>query len=319
MRVGSQLTQVYSITNTTASPVSFELVRYIDGDLLFNGTVDDGGGRFFANGIETLFLTDSATGSVDPTTFVGITAKGGLIPSAGRFEVSPTGATPTLRTRIVTGGALSDTVVGDGGDADQFIDAGGGYDVNLALRNAFSLSPGERTIYTTSTIFGSVAPQDVPPPSNQAPVANAGSDQIVRLGSLVTLHGSGTDPDSGPAPLSFAWSQTSGPAAVTLVGADSPSPSFTPTVAGTYTFSLVVNDSSANSPAASVTIRVPLLGDVDLDGDVDKDDVNLIIAARNTLANGPNDLRDLNGDGKLDVLDARKASLLCTRPLCATR
>src|SRR5439155_2223090 len=123
----------------------------------------------------------------------------------------------------------------------------------------------------------------------------AGSDQIVRLGSLVTLHGSGTDPDSGPAPLSFAWSQTSGPTAVTLVGADSPSPSFTPTVAGTYTFSLVVNDGSANSPAASVTIRVPLLGDVDLDGDVDKDDVNLIIAARNTLANGPNDLRDLNG------------------------
>jgi hypothetical protein len=96
-------------------------------------------------------------------------------------------------------------------------------------------------------------------------------------------------------------------------------PRFTLTVAGTYTFTFVVNDGLANSPADSVTIRVPILGDVDLDGDVDKNDVNLILAVRNALASGPNDLRDLNGDGKVDVVDGRKAAVLCTRALCATQ
>jgi hypothetical protein len=47
---------------------------------------------------------------------------------------------------------------------------------------------------------------------------------------------------------------------------------------------------------------MPVLGDVDLDGDVDKSDLNLVLAARNTPASGPNDLRDLNGDGTIDVL-----------------
>ena len=43
---------------------------------------------------------------------------------------------------------------------------------------------------------------------NQLPTANAGSDQIVRLGSLITLNGSGSsDPDNGPSPLSYAWTK----------------------------------------------------------------------------------------------------------------
>lgn len=61
------------------------------------------------------------------------------------------------------------------------------------------------------------------------------------------------------------------------------------------------------------------LGDIDLDGDVDSDDLSLLLAALNTLANGANDLRDLNGDGKINVLDARTLVTLCTRPRCATR
>lgn len=64
---------------------------------------------------------------------------------------------------------------------------------------------------------------------------------------------------------------------------------------------------------------MPVHGDVDLDGDVSKSDLNLVLAARNTPAGGPNDLRDLNGDGTIDVLDARKLTTLCTRPLCAVQ
>src|SRR5947199_355359 len=76
-RLGSRLTQAYTFTNPSASAVSFELVRYLDGDLQFDQSITDGGGRLVLNGVETLFETDSATGTADPTTFVGISASGG--------------------------------------------------------------------------------------------------------------------------------------------------------------------------------------------------------------------------------------------------
>jgi hypothetical protein len=92
---------------------------------------------------------------------------------------------------------------------------------------------------------------------NEPPTADAGPDQTVPVRSMVTLDGSGSsDPDNGPAPLSFIWSQTAGPA-VTLTGADTATPTFTPTVAGSYyTFSLIVNDGQADSAPDSVTIHV---------------------------------------------------------------
>jgi len=52
-------------------------------------------------------------------------------------------------------------------------------------------------------------------------------------------------------------------------------------------------------------------------GDVDRDDLNIILAARNTPASGPDDPRDLDGDGMITALDARKLVTLCTRPRCA--
>ncbi len=58
-------------------------------------------------------------------------------------------------------------------------------------------------------------------------------------------------------------------------------------------------------------------GDVDGDGDVDRNDTDIIMMARNTPATGPADPRDLDHDGTISVLDARIATLLCTRPNCA--
>lgn len=57
--------------------------------------------------------------------------------------------------------------------------------------------------------------------------------------------------------------------------------------------------------------------DIDGSGFVDRTDIGLITAARNTPASGPDDLRDHDGNGVIDVNDARQCVLLCTLPRCA--
>ncbi|HDD57318.1 MAG TPA: hypothetical protein ENF43_02240, partial [Thermoplasmatales archaeon] len=58
-------------------------------------------------------------------------------------------------------------------------------------------------------------------------------------------------------------------------------------------------------------------GDLDNDGDVDLDDLNILLTYRNQPASACPEC-DLDGDGVITVLDARKLVLLCTRPRCAT-
>jgi len=90
--------------------------------------------------------------------------------------------------------------------------------------------------------------------ANLHPIANAGRDEVVIVGTPVTLDGSGSsDPDNGPARLSFVWTQVAGPQ-VTLIEATTPRPSFIPPAAGHYSFALVVNDGNVDSFPDEVTI-----------------------------------------------------------------
>jgi len=57
--------------------------------------------------------------------------------------------------------------------------------------------------------------------------------------------------------------------------------------------------------------------DADSDLDIDRDDINLITAARNTSAVGADDSRDADGDGFISVNDARQCVLQCTLSRCA--
>ncbi len=61
----------------------------------------------------------------------------------------------------------------------------------------------------------------------------------------------------------------------------------------------------------------PLVCDVNGDGQVDIDDINAIFAARGTPATGPDDPRDVNGDGVISINDGRECVLQCTNPQCA--
>jgi len=57
--------------------------------------------------------------------------------------------------------------------------------------------------------------------------------------------------------------------------------------------------------------------DVDYNGAVDRSDVDLITRARGRAADGADDPLDVDQDGQITALDARRATLLCTRPRCA--
>jgi hypothetical protein len=72
------------------------------------------------------------------------------------------------------------------------------------------------------------------------------------------------------------------------------------------------------STTLAVTVPMYLRGDLNGDGRVDQSDLNILMAALNTAANGSNDARDLNKDGVINVLDARILVTLCTLPGCAT-
>lgn len=161
-QIGTRLDQNYTIKNTTDQTLTFEIVRYLDGDLSFDGGIADGGGLINGS-TPILFETDSATGSADATTFVGIAAIGGLVLTSDRYQIDGYSG---LLSRITSGQSLTDTIKNDSNDPDTFVDAGQGYDVTLALRNVFTLAPGQSATYLTQTIFGSGAPQDFPPPSD---------------------------------------------------------------------------------------------------------------------------------------------------------
>ncbi|MBW8334182.1 MAG: hypothetical protein K0M40_19350, partial [Prolixibacteraceae bacterium] len=124
------------------------------------------------------------------------------------------------------------------------VDADTDYTFSLVVNDGTVDSPADEVTITVKAVI-----------ANQPPVAVAGDDQSVDEGDLVTLDGSGSsDPDSDP--LTYQWTAPDG---ITL-NLDIPSnPTFTaPEVdADTdYTFSLVVNDGTIDSPAEEVVITV---------------------------------------------------------------
>ena len=92
---------------------------------------------------------------------------------------------------------------------------------------------------------------------NLAPTSSTGGNRTVAEGSLVTLHGSGADPDDGVA--SYLWTQTGGPA-VTLSDPQAQEPTFIAPdvgVAGAaLTFQLKVTDSHGLSATDQCIVNV---------------------------------------------------------------
>ncbi|MBZ0270727.1 PKD domain-containing protein [bacterium] len=156
--------------------------------------------------------------------------------------------------------------------ADDYTGAGRFNDIHmLNERNGFAV--GSRHLIARFRI-----------PGASPPIADAGPDRIVPVGTPVTLDGSGSyDPDGDP--ITYDWSRVSGPFA-TLQGANTVSPTFTPNTAGTYTFQLVVADYDTTSSPDEVKITAS-----DADDDAADDDA---------LDDDATDDDDINDDDALD-------------------
>ncbi len=91
--------------------------------------------------------------------------------------------------------------------------------------------------------------------SNGRPVANAGNDQSVDVGSTVLLNGeSSSDPNDDE--LSFTWVFQSVPdgSSTTLINANSQTPTFIADIEGNYVVNLTVTDGELDSNPDSVSI-----------------------------------------------------------------
>jgi len=92
---------------------------------------------------------------------------------------------------------------------------------------------------------GGTEADDDAPPTNRAPLANAGQDLTVIVDDPAMLMGNATDREDDP--LTFTWSVMTAPSGSVAQPADpsAAATSFTPDVAGTYTMVLTVSDGMA--------------------------------------------------------------------------
>ena len=121
-------------------------------------------------------------------------------------------------------------------------DIDGSYVLSLVVNDGTEDSSVDTVTITASTF-------------NSAPVANAGSDQNVSTGTVVTLDGSGSS-DADSDALTYSWSIASVPggSGATLSNTTVVDPTFTADVDGVYVMSLTVNDGTVDSVADTASI-----------------------------------------------------------------
>ena len=122
--------------------------------------------------------------------------------------------------------------------------------------NAHDTEVNRRTgkVYVANLNGGTVTViQDIAVPSNQSPVADAGPDQTVHPGDLVTLDGSGSyDPDENY-PLGYDWTLTQKPvdSQAFISNPDQVNPTITIDEPGDYIITLAVTDNLGASGTPS--------------------------------------------------------------------
>ena len=124
-------------------------------------------------------------------------------------------------------------------------DVAGDYSVTLVVKDALSSSAPATIVITASVV-------DL---ENTPPVADAGIDRQVEVGSSVMLDGSRSSDAEGDA-LTYSWELVSVPesSAAAIADAEATATSFVADVVGVYLVRLVVNDGKASSNPTTIEI-----------------------------------------------------------------
>jgi len=225
----------WTLANPTAAMPSF--TPPAPGTYAFLMTVDDGFGGMAMDEVVVTATNAAPTADAGPDQ-VGV-FRGAVITLDGTGSSDPDGDPLTYRWTQTAGKAIA--LAGASTATPTLTPAAAGkYVFGLTVNDGFG---GTNVDEVTVDVV------------NRPPTADAGPDQrSVNVGALVTLNGTlSADPDGDP--LTYAWTQTGG-LIVTLSSAFGATPTFTPTAAGTYVFSLIVSDGTEASASGTVTIVV---------------------------------------------------------------
>ncbi|HEY3268169.1 MAG TPA: hypothetical protein VGM37_14700 [Armatimonadota bacterium] len=150
---GSTLRQTYQITNNTGAATAFDMIRYADSDLDYDGKAEDNGG--VSGDGQSLFQYDAKDNPVTLSTFLGIDLNNSA--NIG-YRIASAPFTSVLETQGRA--ALTKTMTGPTGPAD--VDGDGladkPYDMNLLLGETFTAAPGATVTFVTNTTLGDGSP-----------------------------------------------------------------------------------------------------------------------------------------------------------------
>jgi len=145
---------------------------------------------------------------------------------------------------------------------------------------------------------------------NELPVAQAGENYTGFTGNALSLSSAGSIDSDGQI-VSYLWDLGDGNTS------DQENPEHSYAQAGQYNISLTVTDNDGATATATATVIINPAGDMDGDGDVDRNDMRAFsMAIRRGEHLDP--AFDINGDGIINSRDIRAMSSICSYDRCSS-